>query len=59
MVSLLLVIFTLLADIVRTTGALCEGLKIPGSIRCHISGEEAQKSNYPVLVSTINEVSSV
>lgn len=51
-------ICTLLADIVKTTESLCEVLKIPGSIQCHMSGEERQRSNYPWLDSPINKVSS-
>uniref|UniRef100_H3CQR3 Ankyrin repeat and kinase domain containing 1 n=1 Tax=Tetraodon nigroviridis TaxID=99883 RepID=H3CQR3_TETNG len=45
------------SDIVRTTEGLCEVQKIPGSIRGDKSNEEGQKSNYPWLVSTINEAS--
>ncbi|XP_056906140.1 ankyrin repeat and protein kinase domain-containing protein 1 [Takifugu flavidus] len=45
------------SDIVKTTESLCEVLKIPGSIQCHMSGEERQRSNYPRLDSPINQIS--
>lgn len=57
-ISFPLLLFALSADIAKTTEALCEVLRIPGSIQRHESGEEGQKSNRPGLVSPINEVSS-